>query len=497
MRNRLFRQVKILCQLWIFFMAVVTNAGALVLGDIQVSSTLGQPLNARIAFVDLGDTDALKLKISLASMDEYQRFGLQYPEAAKINFQVVNEQGALLPFIRVSSPHPMEEPFVNLLLEVVSPSGKLIKAYTFLLDPVPEPPDLAAAATTVAPGHQVATRSSTSASPVKSARRKPRAKQVVRTEPVVGRSHLKLAMSLSISSYDPSAATLQNRDALQEELISKEKALQDLNQQIGEMQTVIRSLQSRQGLDAVSAVSPVPAVKAREQNPVVVTPPPAQPEKSPSAKSERLWLNSALGFAVALLGVSGFFLYRKYKQMHEWQQGPFDDLHEEVITEGAADESKAAIVLPVKLRSEAAEERGMVTAKEAPFTSQTESDLENAADEPPVPALQFEKVHIGVPSMQMPAEPIVPPEYALLMEANRYLRTGDDEKAEKVLQQAIALNSKNLYGYQALLRIHEKRGDAKAFENTALQMRPYLDDASFKEVAQTGHKLDPENPLYL
>lgn len=479
-------------------MAVMANADALVLGDIQVSSALGQPLSAKIAFVESADVDAA-LKIHLASAEEYQRFGLQYPDSAKINFQVVNEQGTLLPFIRISSPHPIDDPFVNLLLEVVSPSGKLIKAYTFLLDPPSVSSDSAPSGGEIAPGevHKPSAKDDQSARPVKPStwRKKNRQKGERTVQAPEGRSYFKLAMSLSISSYDPSLATGPNRDALQEELISKEKALQDLNQQIGEMQAVIKSLQDKRG--------GVTAVEAPQKNPVAKVVPAAQSESLPAAKSENTGLNSALGFVVALLGVSGFLLYRKYKQMHEWQSGPFDDLHEEAVTEEqVADENKSLseIVLPVELRSEVAEERGMVTANEAPFTSEPESDTPSSGPAPEeFPALQFEKVTFGDRSMQMPAyaEPIVPPEYTLLMEANRYLRAGDDDKAEQVLQQAIALNPKNLHGYQALLRIYQKRGDAISFENMALKFKDVADEDAFEDVAEMGSKLDPENPLYL
>src|SRR5690606_21485097 len=38
-------------------------------------------------------------------------------------------------FIRVTSVQPLNEPFVDLLLELAGPNGRLIREYTFLLDP--------------------------------------------------------------------------------------------------------------------------------------------------------------------------------------------------------------------------------------------------------------------------------------------------------------------------------------------------------------------------
>lgn len=478
----------------------MANADALVLGEIQVNSTLGQPLSARIAFVDLSDVDALQLKIRLAGSDEYNKLGLQFPDGHKFRFQVVNEQGAILPFIRIITSHPIDDPFVNLLVEVSSPAGKLIKAYTFLLDPPLDSLRSSDAEPSVTVEHQEVSPSVTTAfgkggsdqavKPVKSAVKRTRhhARKTVQAEPQLGRSRMKLAMSLSISSYDPSAQTGANRDALQEELIAKEKALQDLNLQIGEMQTVIKSLQEKQGITAYAA-SAVPAEVPHSASPVSVA---VQPPATPI-----IWLNSVLAFAALVLGGVGWGWYRKYRRMHEWQHGPFDDLHEEPPAEITEQE-------PVYVKPDAPHVKMLFPTRQAPFTSLDESTDAPSPDQSPAASapLQFEKVAlpIGEQSVEVPAytehTPIVPPEYALLMEANRYLRAGNDQQAEDALIQAIHVNSKNLYGYQALLRIYEKRGDTKRFENMALQIKQTGDEDAFNEAAEQGRKLDPDNPLY-
>lgn len=488
MKNRLRLCIKFLFQLWICL--ATASVHALVLGDMQVQSFLGQPLNAKIAFADLSDADATKLKLRLAGTDEYRKLGLQYPESAGFNFHVVDEQGALLPFIRISTPHALEEPFINLLIEVSSPTGKLIKAYTVLLDPLPETAVENEAATVGETQFQRSASFQTKQA-IKSVKiakkRKPR-RETMLAESVVAHTHMKLAMSLSISSYDPAADAGANRDALQEELIAKEKSLEELKLQIGEMQTVIKSLQDKQNI-AVPVESQVPVVAM----PVVEQPAPLLVKEMAKPKAFRAWLNPALAITALLLALTGFILYRKYKRVQEL--GPFDDLHEETAQETPQPVESAAD----QLRSDAADDRAIVSDARVPFTFQAESDSETHTEAAPAPALQYEKVSVGEQSVKTPAytEPIVPPEYAILMEANQFMRAGDDDRAEDALLKAIEINPKNLYGYQALLRIFEKRGDVGAFENTARQLKAIADDDTFGEVAEIGRLLDPENPLYL
>lgn len=490
MRNEGLNFVKIFLQLWLFYIAAIASADALVLGEIRVNSTLGQPLRAQIAFIDLSEVDALQLKIRLASSEDYKKLGLQYPDSSKFNFQVINEQGALLPFIRISTPYPIDDPFINLLVEVSSPAGRLIKAYTFLLDPSPDFFHSPAAEPSVAIEHHEAFASSKFGKnsgdqvvkPVKSAagHKKHHAKRKIaaQAERQDSRSQMKLAMSLSISSHDPSEAAGASRDALQEDLISKEKSLEELKLQIGEMQMVIQSLQDKRA--ASSVVSAVPDVAAQPAKLVVL---PGNPQ------SGKTWLNAALAFAVLVLGGILFAGYRKYKRMHGWQHGPFDGLNEEETAEVAEKEPsffKPALDMTMP-----------VSIKQAPAAS-----LPEAPQEPPqIPPFQipFEKVTFGEQPVQMPAytEHAVPPEYAMLMEAKRYLRAGNDQLAEEALIRAIGVNPKNLFGYQALLRIYEARGDVKSFENTALRLKENSDEAAFNEAAEMGRKLDPDNPLYI
>lgn len=118
---------------------------AIGLGGISVSSALGQPLNANIELVAVGNAEKTSLVARLASPDVYSGAGLEYPYGNKFKFDVESRANGE-PYLKVSSAQPVNDPFVSLLVELTWSSGKLLREYTFLLDPpgyVPVQPKLA------------------------------------------------------------------------------------------------------------------------------------------------------------------------------------------------------------------------------------------------------------------------------------------------------------------------------------------------------------------
>lgn len=119
-----------------------TCVSALGLGGINVTSALGQPLKADIELVAVGKAEKASLVARLASPDIYKGAGLEYPYGSKFKFQIESRANGE-PYLRVTSAQPVNDPFVSLLVELTWASGKLLREYTFLLDPpdyVPEQP---------------------------------------------------------------------------------------------------------------------------------------------------------------------------------------------------------------------------------------------------------------------------------------------------------------------------------------------------------------------
>ncbi|HEX5362867.1 MAG TPA: FimV/HubP family polar landmark protein [Gallionella sp.] len=123
-------------------LALSTTVSAMGLGGINVQSALGQPLKADIELVSLNKAEKASLVARLASADAYKGAGLEFPYGNKFKFQVESRADGSS-YLKASSAQPVNDPFVSLLVEVTWSSGRLLREYTFLLDPpgyVPEQP---------------------------------------------------------------------------------------------------------------------------------------------------------------------------------------------------------------------------------------------------------------------------------------------------------------------------------------------------------------------
>ncbi|MBA1377652.1 FimV/HubP family polar landmark protein [Pseudomonas brassicacearum] len=109
-------------------------ASALGLGEITLHSALNQPLRAEIALVDAAGLSEGDLSASLASPDDFSRSGVERVFFLNnLRFTPVLRGGRS--FIRVTSSKPVEEPFLNFLVQLNQPNGRLLREYTVLIDP--------------------------------------------------------------------------------------------------------------------------------------------------------------------------------------------------------------------------------------------------------------------------------------------------------------------------------------------------------------------------
>ncbi|GAB3378282.1 FimV/HubP family polar landmark protein [Massilia agri] len=109
-------------------------ASAAGLGKLTVLSALGQPLRAEIELTTTAGEDASSLAVKLASPEAFRAANIEFnPALLSLRFNV--EQRAGRQIIRVTSTQPLNEPFVDMLLELSWNNGRLVREYTFLLDP--------------------------------------------------------------------------------------------------------------------------------------------------------------------------------------------------------------------------------------------------------------------------------------------------------------------------------------------------------------------------
>ena len=111
------------------------NVSALGLGEVKLYSSLNQPLVAEIELLQVTDLTKNEILPNLASRSDFERAGVDRPVSLTgLTFKtVLDDDGKRV--IRVTSTKPVQEPFLNFLLEVHWPSGRLLREYTLLLDP--------------------------------------------------------------------------------------------------------------------------------------------------------------------------------------------------------------------------------------------------------------------------------------------------------------------------------------------------------------------------
>jgi pilus assembly protein FimV len=109
-------------------------AHAAGLGKLTVLSALGQPLRAEIELTAVSSDEASGLVAKLAAPEAFRAANIEFnPALLSLRFAVEQRNGRQ--FIRVSSSQPLNEPFVDMLLELSWNNGRLVREYTFLLDP--------------------------------------------------------------------------------------------------------------------------------------------------------------------------------------------------------------------------------------------------------------------------------------------------------------------------------------------------------------------------
>ncbi len=122
------------------------TAQALSLGPIVVQSALGEPLRAEIDVLEINAEEAASLRTTVASPEAFRAAGLDY-NAAIANLRVTLQRRANgRSFIRLQSDRPVNDPFVDMILEANWSSGRIVRDYTMLFDP----PNLRAAPAAVA-----------------------------------------------------------------------------------------------------------------------------------------------------------------------------------------------------------------------------------------------------------------------------------------------------------------------------------------------------------
>lgn len=110
------------------------DASAAGLGDLTVKSALGEPFTAEIGLsASTQEMDSMSARI--ASRETYAAQGLDRPSALDgVKVEIYRHAGSMA-VLKLSSPNPIEDPFLQMLVQIEWSSGRLLREYNALLDP--------------------------------------------------------------------------------------------------------------------------------------------------------------------------------------------------------------------------------------------------------------------------------------------------------------------------------------------------------------------------
>ena len=120
----------------VFMGALGSNlANAVGLGELKLNSALNQKFEAEIKLLNVGDLSKNELLPNLANHKDFARAGVErvfFLTGMKFEVRFKKNGDA---YIKVTTDTIVREPFLNFLVELHWPSGRILREYTVLLDP--------------------------------------------------------------------------------------------------------------------------------------------------------------------------------------------------------------------------------------------------------------------------------------------------------------------------------------------------------------------------
>lgn len=139
-------------------------AHALGLGELTLKSAQNQPLDAEIELLDVRDLTAAEMAPSLAPPEEFAKAGIERPTYLNdlVFTPVINPNGKSV--LRVTSSQALPAPMVKFLVQVMWPSGRLLRDYSVLVNQAALPgakPESTISPAVSAPGNYTTVRRDT------------------------------------------------------------------------------------------------------------------------------------------------------------------------------------------------------------------------------------------------------------------------------------------------------------------------------------------------
>ncbi|MDC0010550.1 hypothetical protein OAE20_02180 [Porticoccaceae bacterium] len=110
------------------------SASAVGLGEITVKSALNEPLAATIQIINSSDLQDNQFLVSLASAEAFERAGVSRDFfLSRLQFSIDRDR-ANQRIVKIITDQPVVEPYLDFLVQLQWPEGRVMRSYTMLLD---------------------------------------------------------------------------------------------------------------------------------------------------------------------------------------------------------------------------------------------------------------------------------------------------------------------------------------------------------------------------
>lgn len=113
-------------------------AWALGLSKITVKSHIGEPLHAEVQVIALKPQEEESLTARISDPSTFSSTGMRYSNALSGARVTVEKRGGST-YLKIRGHKAVQEPFMDLVLNVRSAKGALVRGYTMLIDPITHP----------------------------------------------------------------------------------------------------------------------------------------------------------------------------------------------------------------------------------------------------------------------------------------------------------------------------------------------------------------------
>ena len=430
-------------------------ADAAGLGNIRVLSRLGQPFVAEIDLINISNDELAATKVGLAPAASYRAANLSYDPVLNSMRLSVERRANGTRYIRATSSSRVNEPYLDMLVEVASPEGRIQRAYSALLD-LPDGADGTAVATAPAAAPVPAARTDVAPPPPRSVAatgapsdaprtRKPAAPPETAVAPVAVAQAPAIPPRLA-----PTPTAPGNTAATSREPVPVAQGKSEPREPTEPPKPP--ALQLDPAAPAAEAPKPPAAQPAPPAAKKSAPPPTAAPGASEPAKKSYTTLIA--GGALALLAAVGGL----------W-------------------------ALAVRRRKQATSGAGEITT----YTEPTVSSATAAAPMATTANATTGATVVPVETVSNVTDLVDP-----IDEAKVYLEYGQDEQGEKILREALSQQPGNEDIQMLLLDILARRGDKEGFNQLAGRLHKATGGVgdTWKRAMAMGYALDPAHALY-